>query len=221
MEGAHDAPIRMAAPLLILSVGSIFGGWRTKDRMIGVGTPFWGSALFTHPEHRAMVDAEFLPHAIKRLPVRRSITGAVLALFRYESHSALLYAVKTGPVGRRVYVFLNRKWMFDKVYNEFVSQVVRHHGYHTTYKRVDRGRIERRGPEGLSAGARRRAEGIYSRQSGYVTHYAWLMFVGASGRRVRARMGETWGRGGGDRGRGGVRVWAARSRTVWEGGVER
>jgi NADH-ubiquinone oxidoreductase chain 5 len=44
MEGAHDAPIAMALPLFILSLGSIFIGYLTKDMIIGVGTDFWGNA---------------------------------------------------------------------------------------------------------------------------------------------------------------------------------
>ena len=46
MEGAHDAPIAMALPLFILSIGSIFIGYCTRDMIIGVGTDFWGNALF-------------------------------------------------------------------------------------------------------------------------------------------------------------------------------
>ena len=69
LQGAHDAPFNMAFPLFILCLGSIFLGYATKDMIIGVGTDFWGNALFTHPENLTMLEAEFIPHYIKLTPV--------------------------------------------------------------------------------------------------------------------------------------------------------
>ena len=171
MEGAHDAPIRMALPLRILSVGSIFVGWGTKDRMIGLGTPFWGSALFTHPDHLVQLEAEFIPHSIKRIPVRFSLTGAARATYRYAYQAPFLYAVKTNSRGRSRYVFRNRKWFFDKVYNEWITQPVRHHAYHSTYRRVDRGLLERRGPEGASTALAARGNRVRDFHTGQVSRY--------------------------------------------------
>ena len=65
MINAHDAPFAMGFPLFVLSLGSIFVGYLTKDMIIGVGTDFWGNALFTHPSHLTMLEAEFIPHHIK------------------------------------------------------------------------------------------------------------------------------------------------------------
>jgi len=180
MEGAHDAPIKMALPLLILSVGSIFVGWRMKDRMIGLGTPFWGSALFTHPDRRAQVDAEFLPAWIKRVPVIFSITGGIMAFMRYRDASGWRYTVKTSGRGRTRYTFRNRKWFFDKVYNEFITQPTRHHAYHTTYKRMDRGLIERLGPHGLSLALWSRATGVSEFHTGRVHRYVLRMILGVA-----------------------------------------
>lgn len=177
MEGAHDSPMRMALPLLILSVGSIFVGQRTKDRFIGVGTPFQGNALFTHPDHLVMREAEFIPHSIKLVPVIFSISGAILARVLYSRYSRVLYEMKTEQ-GRRLYVFLNRKQFFDKVYNEVITQNVLHHGYHTTYKSIDRGLIERRGPEGISQARQKRATQVSSIQTGQIYHYSLMMLRG-------------------------------------------
>lgn len=175
MEGAHDAPLRMALPLLILSVGSIRVGWLTKDRMIGLGTPFWSAALFTHPDRRVQLEAEFIPHSIKRVPVIFSIAGAVGARWAYDRASSSLYAWKMEA--RPLYVFRNRKWFFDKVYNEWITQPVRHHAYHTTYKRVDRGLIEMRGPHGRSRALGSRSEGRRGVHSGHISR-ALVMTLG-------------------------------------------
>ena len=148
--GAHDAPIRMALPLLILSVPSIFIGYLSRDLFIGLGSPFWNGALFVLPPNLNAIDAEFIPHFFKLLPVGLSLTGATLALVLYTFSSKGLYVLKTSVMGRKIYNFLNRKWFFDKVYNEFISQTALSFGYFIIYKTIDRGIIEMLGHLGLS-----------------------------------------------------------------------
>jgi len=179
VEGAHDAPRRMAIPLLRLSLGSIVWGWLTKDMRIGLGTSFWSSALFTHPDHGVQLEAEFIPHFIKRVPVIFSLAGAFGARWAYDRASSSLYDRKAQFRG--VYVFRNRKWFFDKVYNEWVAQSIRHHAYHTTYKRVDRGLIERLGPHGISQALSRRSAGVGGFHTGDVSRYLGLTLRGVWG----------------------------------------
>jgi NADH-ubiquinone oxidoreductase chain 5 len=150
-EGAHDAPWPMALPLLILSFGSIFVGYLTKDLIIGVGSDFWNNALYTHPHNLTLLEAEFIPHSIKLLPVIFSLIGAGSAFIFYTFYSQSLFQLKTKTsLGRTLYTFLNRKWFFDKVYTESLTQASLHHSYHTTYKLIDRGLIELLGPHGIS-----------------------------------------------------------------------
>jgi len=66
----------MGLPLLILSFGSIFIGYLTKDLIIGVGSDFWNNALYTHPQNLTLLEAEFIPHSIKLVPVIFSLIGA-------------------------------------------------------------------------------------------------------------------------------------------------
>lgn len=71
-----------------------------------------------------------------------------------EIHSickvSCLHQLKLSFGGINLYTFLNRKWFFDKVYNEFVSQFRINTSYIVTYKLLDRGLIENCGPLGLS-----------------------------------------------------------------------
>jgi len=179
MEGAHDAPLPMALPLLILSFGSIFVGYLTKDMIIGVGTDFWSGAIFTHPKNLTLLEAEFIPHSIKLLPVIFSIGGAASAFLLYTFAADRLYFLKTHwSLGRRLYTFLNRKWFFDKVYTEFIIQPALHQAYHTTYKTVDRGMIEILGPYGISQVIYEKAWSISRFQSGHLYHYTLMMAMG-------------------------------------------
>lgn len=177
MEGAHDAPLPMALPLIILSIGSIFIGWLTKDMFIGVGTPFWNNALFTHPDRLFMVDAEFLPSWIKLAPVVLSIISGGLAIymFTYGNENMNWWGTSTK---RMLFTFLNRKWLFDKIYNENISQTALNVGYFNTYKDLDRGVFEILGPHGLSNMLWRRTQIVTSMQTGHIYHYGVVMLTG-------------------------------------------
>jgi NADH-ubiquinone oxidoreductase chain 5 len=185
-EHAHDAPRRMALPLRRLGAGSIGVGWLGKDLRIGLGTPFWGQALYTHWQHRTRIDAEFRPHTYKLLPVTRARTSATVAFVRYDRASAWVHATKLG-IGRGRYVFRSKKWFFDKVYTEWRVQPALHHAYHTTYRAVDRGRIERLGPHGRSQRATRSAGTRRDRHRGNVYHHRTRMRVGRRALRAVAR----------------------------------
>jgi NADH-quinone oxidoreductase subunit L len=79
---------------------------------------------------------------------------------------------------------LSKKWFFDKVYTEWVVVPTRHHAYHTTYKGIDRGVIEIRGPAGLTQALYQRGKRLGKIQSGEVYHYSLVMVIG----RVRLLM---------------------------------
>ena len=86
--------------------------------------------------------------------------------------------MKVSFVGRKIYTFLNRKWFFDKVYNEYVVQGALNFGFQTSYKAVDRGLIEMLGPYGISHSIYNTSLNISRMQSGYLYHYAFVMLFG-------------------------------------------
>jgi len=91
---AHDAPLLMALPLGILCVGSIFVGYLFKDACIGMGTHFWGNAIFIHPNNYSYIDSEFIPTSIKLVPTIFSIFGALLAFVLNHFCYKALYTLK-------------------------------------------------------------------------------------------------------------------------------
>jgi NADH-ubiquinone oxidoreductase chain 5 len=176
--GAHDSPIRMALPLFILAFPSIFIGYCSRDLFIGLGTGFWNNAIFIFPTNLNIIDAEFAPQFFKLLPVCLSTFGASLALVLYTFSSKDLYSLKTSKIGRKLYNFLNKKWFFDKFYNEFINQKFLDFGYHVSYKAIDRGFIEMVGPYGLSKTVLSKSRVLSNLQTGSVYDYALWMFVG-------------------------------------------
>jgi NADH-ubiquinone oxidoreductase chain 5 len=178
IQNAHDAPFLMTFPLIILSFGSVFIGYLTKDMVIGLGTNFFGNSIFCLPNNIILVEAEFIPHSIKLLPVFFSLLGTISTFVFYTFYQEFLFKLKTKAT--MLYIFLNKKWLFDKVYNDFISQNILHVGYHSTYKIIDRGIIEIVGPFGLSQLVYKKSYEISQLQTGFLFHYTFVILIGTT-----------------------------------------
>jgi NADH-ubiquinone oxidoreductase chain 5 len=174
---AHDAPIKMALPLFILCLGSIFFGYITKDMFIGLGTSFWGTSLFVLPQNYNFINSEFIDWTIKIIPVVFSISGFILAFIFYKFFFFELFYLKISNIGKKIYTFLNKKWFFDKINNEFISQTILNIGYYTTYKNFDKGIVEFLGPQGLSIFIYKQSIYLNKLQTGFIYHYAFIMII--------------------------------------------
>nr|QWK44269.1 NADH dehydrogenase subunit 5 [Hedophyllum nigripes] len=159
----------------ILALPSMFIGYLGRDLFIGLGTDFWGNALFCMPSNLSIVDAEFMSTDIKLLPLCCSVMGGLASFILYKGYNFNLFLVKTSFIGRKMYTFLNRKWLFDKVYNEVITQNLLDFGYHFTYKSIDRGLIESLGPFGISNVLVDQVNKSRSWHSGYLYHYLVIL----------------------------------------------
>ena len=158
----------------------MFIGFYTKDMLIGMGTDFWGNSVYILPENMNMIDAEFINHIFKVLPVILSICGATSSFLLYTFASNNLFNWKISFIGRKIYNFLNKKWFFDKIYNEYIGQFFFSFGYNVSYKIIDRGIIEVFGPMGLSTSISKKSLNITKLQSGYIYHYTLLILLGST-----------------------------------------
>jgi len=177
---AYDSSYQICISLAILSVPSMFIGFYTKDMIIGMGTDFWGNSIYVLPENMNMIDAEFIDHKFKVLPVILSICGATSSFILYTFASNKLFSWKISLLGRKIYNFLNKKWFFDKVYNEYIAQFFFSFGYNISYKIIDRGIIEIFGPMGLSSSISNRSNYIVKLQSNYIYHYTLSILLGST-----------------------------------------
>lgn len=177
---AYDSSYQICIALAILSIPSMFIGFYTKDMVIGLGTDFWGNSLFILPENMNMIDAEFIPHFYKLLPVILSILGALCSFMLYVYGNTLLFKFKFSFFGKKIYNFLNKKWFFDKVYNEFIAQSLFKFGYNVSYKIIDRGIIEMFGPMGLANAISNKAVFITKLQTNYLYHSTLLILIGST-----------------------------------------
>lgn len=177
---AFDSGPQITIALACLSIPSIFIGYLSKDLIVGVGSSFFGTAIFSSLPNINLFDAEFIPLFYKTLPVNLSLLGAFLAFILYNFQSKFLFYIKTSVVGRKIYSFLNRKWFFDKIYNEYLGQFFFKFGYSISYKFVDRGIFEVLGPTGLSQLALNIGSSLHTLQTGRIYHYTLTILVGST-----------------------------------------
>lgn len=175
---AHEAPMIIVIPLVILSIMSIGFGYVAKDLFVGVGTDFLATALFQHPSHISLIEAEFgLPQLLKLLPAIGSMFGAGLAVYLYHVVPQFTINLTDSTLGKAVYSFLNGKWLFDSVINTFIIGGGLSLG-HTVSKVIDRGVIEIVGPFGFSNALTDTGQSISSYDTGVITSYALYIILG-------------------------------------------
>jgi NADH-ubiquinone oxidoreductase chain 5 len=163
--------------LCFLMIPSIFIGYLTKDIVVGVGSDFFGFVIYNNPKTLHVFDAEFVEFFYKILPVTLSLFGVSLSFFLYNFQNNVLFFFKTSNTGRKIYTFLNKKWFFDKIYSECISQFFFKFGYSVSYKSIDRGTFEIIGPTGLSTVALKTANLLHKAQTGSLYHYALIILI--------------------------------------------
>ncbi|GJP29947.1 hypothetical protein CLOM_g20732 [Closterium sp. NIES-68] len=175
----HDAPVLMAIPLILLAIGSIFVGYLAKDMMIGLGTHFWANSIFILPKNELLCESEFgTPTIIKLIPLIFSSFGAFIAYQVHFLAKPLFFRLKTSRFGQNIYSFLNKRWLFDKVFNDFLVKACLWFGYEVSFKTLDKGVFEILGPSGISTTLRELAADFSKIQTGFIAHYAFVMLIG-------------------------------------------
>jgi NADH-ubiquinone oxidoreductase chain 5 len=178
IEHAHEVPLTIGIPLLLLSFGSIFLGFLLKDMIVGLGTDFWQNAVFVLPKNNLLIESEFIPTSVKLIPTFLSFSGAGLALILNHFYAKDLYQFTITNFGLRLYTFFNKKWYFDKLYNEYINKKVLSFGYFVSFRGIDKGIVEMFGPYGVATTFKDLAKRLTNLQTGFIYHYAFVMILG-------------------------------------------
>src|ERR1700677_784765 len=175
---SHEANLSVIISLFILALFSIFFGYIFSDLFVGVGSDFFGNSLFIHPNNIAMIEAEFsLPLIIKLLPAIFTLFGATLAVLLYHKNPEFIINLTETSLGRQIYTFLNGKYLFDIIYNQYIVRRGLQFGY-TISKVLDRGVIELVGPYGLSSTLTDTGINISKLDTGIITTYSIYITLG-------------------------------------------
>ena len=176
-ESTHEQPLIVVVPYVILTLLAIVFGYIAKDAFVGVGSDMLSSALFIHPSHITLVEAEFsIPQFYKLLPAIGSLFGAIGALVLYHITPEFTVSLSANKIGYMMYTFFNGKYFFDVIYNHLIKQSL---GLGlVTSKLLDRGLIEKAGPFGLTHSFQQSSQQIASLDTGIITSYALYIILG-------------------------------------------
>lgn len=175
---SHEVNLAVIIPLFVLSLFAIFFGFVFSDLFVGAGTDFFGNSIFIHPNNITLIEAEFsLPLIIKLLPAILSFTGAGLAVLLYHHSPHFINDLTETTLGRKIYTFLNGKYLFDVIYNNYIISAGLHFGY-TVSKVLDRGVIELVGPYGLANSLSSASINFSKLDTGVITTYSLYITLG-------------------------------------------
>ena len=122
-----------------------------------------------------LVESEYIPQSIKYIPVLFSFLGFIFALNLNLLGASFSYSLKTSSFGRKVYIFLNKRWLFDKMYTDFIALPALFFGYNFSFKTLDKGLLEIVGPAGVMQTVSQGSRQLRKMQSGLIYHYAFIM----------------------------------------------
>jgi len=174
---AHEGSWRMTLPLTVLSILSILIGYFTKDLFIGFGTQFWGTSIFINPQNYLLLDIEFINLFYKLLPLIVTLLGIFSAYFIYSYELLYFLKIKKTKIFKVIYNFISRKWFFDRINNQFVSQKFLDLSYSLSYKDLDRGLLEILGPVGIIKTLNILNKYIKTYSSGNISHILFLLLL--------------------------------------------
>jgi NADH-ubiquinone oxidoreductase chain 5 len=175
---AHESPLVMSIPLIILGILSVYLGNISKDFFVGLGSQGLGNSIFSHPNHIILIDTEFgVPSFNKLLPLILSTICAILALYIFEKKPLLLLNINKSRIGQNIYRFFNQRYWFELIYNRCIVKGVLFMGY-VTNTIIDRGVLELIGPRGAVAGLYKISNYFASFDSGSIARYGFVMYSG-------------------------------------------
>lgn len=199
LKNAHESPISMLVPLILLAIGAIFAGALFFSKFMGVDMgAFWAGALPGGEGAHGVVAAaaEHAPASGEHAAVEQSgghhdfptwvlwapfvvtLFGFIVSVVMYQWNNGTQKRIdsKGGPL----YNFFLNKWYIDELYDATIVRAARALG-DLFYKIGDIKIIDGFGPDGFAKIAMAGGRRLSKFQSGYVFQYAFVMLVGVAG----------------------------------------
>ena len=176
LSKAHESPLSMTIPLLLLSFGALFSGYLFSDFFLSYELKeLWGNSIYIHPDNHILEEIHHSPFWVKKIPLVMMIIGFVVATVFYLLLKSLPSFLSSKlPF---IYNFLYNKWYFDELYNFiFVNPLKRIGNFLWLF--FDKKIIDGFGPDGISSLVISISRNVSKIQTGYVYHYAFAMLIG-------------------------------------------
>ncbi len=177
-EAAHESPLVMLVPLLILAIGAIGAGWPFVHLFEGHGAEeFFRNSLMFGPNNHVLENMEHLPLAVSLAPTVMMIGGFLIAWQFYIRRPDIPAALARDQ--DVLYRFLLNAWYFDRIYDTIFVRPTMWLG-RLLWKGGDGFIIDGFGPDGVSARVLDVTRSVVRLQTGYLYHYAFAMLIGVA-----------------------------------------
>ncbi len=174
---AHEGNLFLITPLFFLSLFSIAIGFITKDLFIGLGSDFLNQSIFIMYENYLLTDIEFIDLLYKLFPLFFTCLGVFCSYYLYSYNINYLYILKKKKIFLYFYTFFNKKWYFDRIYNQMLTQNLLIISNTYFYQLIDRGFLEIFFANGLISFFFKFFKNLKKIQSGNVSQYLSLFFL--------------------------------------------
>ena len=168
----HESPVSMLIPLGVLTLGAVFAGFVFNHAFLDEAG-FWQGSIFYN---------ENLIHAMHGVPLWVKLTATVVMLIGLAI--AWLGYIRDTDMPRRaaeqlgpVYRFFYNKWYFDELYRFLFVRPAMWLG-RKFWIWIDKGVIDRFGPDGAVWVVAQGTVGAKRIQSGFLNTYALWMLIG-------------------------------------------
>ncbi len=174
---AHESPLSMVIPLVVLGIGAVCAGMVWYDDFFGhdVEAYFGQSIYIDHATNHVVHDAHNVAKWVKAAPFAAMAAGFAVAWLFYIYRPSL--APRLAASQRGLYAFLLNKWYFDEFYDLALVRPSKWLG--RTFWKLGDGLVIDGAINGVAMGVIPLLTRLAGRvQSGYLFHYAFAMFVG-------------------------------------------
>ena len=176
-DAAHESPLVMLVPLLVLAVGAIAAGFPFKEVFVGHGIEeFFRASLKNN--HEVIEALHHVPKWVVLSPFVMMVLGFAVSWLFYIRKPSI--PVELANQHQLLYRFLLNKWYFDELYDFIFVRPAKWIG-HFLWKKGDGFVIDGFGPDGVAARVLDVTRGARRVQSGYLYHYAFAMLIGVAG----------------------------------------
>jgi len=175
IDTMHESPLSMMLPLVLLAVGAVFSGFLFKELFIGHDTMynFWGESIkFLEP-----LGKEHPPTWFLFLTPTLVVLTIPLSYYLFVKNTKIVNEIVS--INMPVYIFLQKKWYFDELYDQIFIKPSKSFGIFL-WKKIDGLIIDKFGPDGISNLVKLFSFKAVKFQSGYIYQYAFIMLLGFS-----------------------------------------
>lgn len=116
--------------------------------------------------------------ATKFLPLVFTLLGGFLAFLTFQYLRNVTFTVTFHPYVNPIFAFLNKKWYFDKIYDEVFLIQSMLFGRNVTYRLIDGFLFEMIGPLGIQSTIGNLAGSHKQFQNGFLPNYTSIFFFG-------------------------------------------